>query len=231
MLSWLPEVASTYGPEIDRVFYVILALTGGSFILTETCLFWFAWKYRYREGRRAYFTHGNKTIEVVWTIIPAIVLVFLTVTSKTGWDRIRHTFPPSDVNVLVTGKQFAWEVRYAGLDGEMGTVDDVVLDNEMHVPVGRPVRIQLRSLDVIHSFFLPNMRLKQDAVPGLTIPIWFEPTKTGDFEIACAELCGFGHTTMHGMLTVHTPEEYKAWLEQAEKDAGQQQAAPDEGPA
>jgi len=231
MLVWLPEVASSYGGQIDHLFYIILALTGGSFILTEACLFIFAWKYRHREGRRAHFTHGSKSIEVVWTVVPAVVLVVLTFLSQSSWALIRHTYPPSDVNILITASQYNWEVRYAGQDGKMETADDVVLNNEMHVPVGRPVRIQLRSKDVIHSFFLPNMRLKQDAVPGLTIPIWFEPIKTGEFEIACAELCGFGHTTMAGILTVHSPAEYKAWLEQAEKDAAQQAAPPPEGPA
>jgi cytochrome c oxidase subunit II len=232
MLSWLPEVASTYGPRIDKIFYIILYLTGASMVLTEACLFWFAWKYRSRAGRKAHYTHGNHTLEVIWTVIPAIILAGLTMASKPVWDLVHHTYPKSDVNLLITASQFNWEVRYAGADGKFETPDDVVLNNEMHVPVGKPVRIQLRSKDVIHSFFLPNMRLKQDAVPGLTIPVWFEPTKTGTFEIACAELCGFGHYTMHGILTVQTAEEYKAWIEQAEKDAVPQQApAASDGPA
>jgi cytochrome c oxidase subunit 2 len=232
MFVWLPEVASTYGPRIDHLFFIILALTGGGMILTEACLFWFAWKYRHREGRRAHYTHGNKTIEAVWTVIPAGILVMLTFMSKSVWDFVKHTNPPSDVNLLITASQFNWEVRYPGLDGKLETGDDVVLNNEMHVPLGRPTHIMLRSKDVIHSFFLPNMRLKQDAVPGLTIPVWFEPTKAGNYEIGCAELCGFGHYTMHGILTVHPAEEYKAWLEQAEKEAGPQAApAADEGPA
>jgi len=232
MLVWLPEVASTYGPKIDFIFYVILYLTGGSFILTEALLFYFTFKYRHREGRKAYFTHGNHTIEVVWTVVPAVVLVVLTFMSKSVWDEVRHTWPDSDVNLMVTASQFTWEVRYPGADGKFETADDVVLTNEMHVPVGKPIHIQLRSKDVIHSFFLPNMRLKQDAVPGLTIPVWFQATKTGDFEIACAELCGFGHYTMHGALTVHSQEEYKTWLEEAQKNAAPaQEAAPSDGPA
>ena len=232
MLVWLPEVASTYGPKIDYIFYVILYLTGGSFILTEAVLFYFAFKYRHREGRRSYYTHGNHKIEVVWTVVPAVILVVLTFMSKGVWDEVRHTWPDSDVNLMVTASQFTWEVRYPGADGKFDTADDVVLTNEMHVPVGKPIHIQLRSKDVIHSFFLPNMRLKQDAVPGLTIPIWFEPTKTGNFEIACAELCGFGHYTMHGALTVHPAEEYKTWLEEAMKNANPaNQAAPSDGPA
>src|SRR5947199_7140333 len=99
MLAWLPEVASTYGPQIDRLFYIILYLTGGSLVLTEACLFWFAWKYRSREGRRARFIHGNGTLEVVWTIIPAIILAALTFASKPVWDLVHHTYPASDVNV------------------------------------------------------------------------------------------------------------------------------------
>ncbi|MCI0657905.1 MAG: cytochrome c oxidase subunit II [Acidobacteria bacterium] len=232
MFVWLPEVASTYGPRIDHLFYIILYLTGGSFILTEAVLFYFSFKYRHREGRRSFYTHGNSTVEVVWTVVPAVVLVVLTFMSKTVWDEVRHTWPDSDVNLLVTASQFTWEVRYPGADGKFETSDDVVLTNEMHVPVGKPVRLQLRSKDVLHSFFLPNMRVKQDAVPGLTIPIWFEATKTGDFEIACAELCGFGHYTMHGALTVHPADEYKTWLEEAQKSAvPSEQAAPSDGPA
>jgi len=232
MLVWLPEVASTYGPKIDYIFYVILYLTGGSFILTEAALFYFAFKYRHREGRRSYYTHGNHKVEVVWTVVPAVILVVLTFMSKGVWDEVRHTWPDSDVNLMVTASQFTWEVRYPGADGKFDTPDDVVLTNEMHVPVGKPVHIQLRSKDVIHSFFLPNMRLKQDAVPGLTIPVWFQATRTGDFEIACAELCGFGHYTMHGALTVHPAEEYKTWLEEAMKNANPaNQAAPSDGPA
>ena len=232
MSDWLPEVASTFGPKIDHLFYIILYLTGGSFIVTEALLFYFAFKYRSRKDRRAHYTHGNNTLEIVWTVVPAVVLVVLTFMSKSVWDEVRHTWPKTDVNLLITASQFTWEVRYPGTDEKFETADDVVLTNEMHVPVGKPVHIQLRSKDVLHSFFLPNMRVKQDAVPGLTIPVWFEATKTGDFEIACAELCGFGHYTMHGALTVHAAEEYKTWLEEAQKSASPaQEAAPFDGPA
>jgi cytochrome c oxidase subunit 2 len=228
MLDYLPEVASSFGGEIDRIFYIILVVTGAVFLATEALLFWFVWKYRHREGRRAHYTHGNKTLEVVWTTVPAVALVILTLMSKSTWDLIRFQFPSTDLNLVVIASQFNWEVRYPGLDGKLETQDDVVLNNEMHLPAGKPVRIQLKSKDVIHSFFLPHMRVKQDAVPGLTIPIWFEPTKEGEYEIACAELCGFGHYTMHGILTVHTPEEYEAWIRQAEQEAAGATAAPPE---
>ena len=116
--------------------------------------------------------------------------------------------------IRVTAKQFNWEVRYPGLDGKLDTEDDVVMDNDFHVPVNKVVRVQLRSRDVIHSFFVPQLRLKQDAVPGREIPVWFEATKNGKYEVPCAELCGFGHSGMKGYLFVDTPADYATWAEQ-----------------
>jgi cytochrome c oxidase subunit 2 len=114
----------------------------------------------------------------------------------------------------VTAKQFNWEMLYPGPDGQFGTADDLLLDNELHVPVNKVVRVTLKSKDVIHSFFLPHVRLKQDAVPGREIEAWFEATKLGRYEIPCAELCGFGHSGMKGWLTVHPPDEYQKWVKQ-----------------
>src|SRR4030095_17190892 len=132
MFVWLPEVASPYGPKIDHLFYIILYLTGGSFILTEAGLFYFAFKYRHRGGRRSHYTHGNSTVEVVWTVVPAVVLVVLTFMSKSVWDEVRHTWPDHGVDLLITAKHFHWEVRYAGADGKMETAEDAVLEQEMH---------------------------------------------------------------------------------------------------
>ncbi|MEE9171716.1 MAG: hypothetical protein V3U41_02260 [candidate division NC10 bacterium] len=119
---------------------------------------------------------------------------------------------PGDVRVHVTGKQFNWEILYPGPDGRFGTADDLQVDNELHVPVGKIVRVTLKSKDVIHSFFLPNLRLKQDTMPGREIEAWFEATKPGVYEIPCAELCGFGHSGMLGHLTVHSAEDYEKWV-------------------
>ena len=124
---------------------------------------------------------------------------------------------PAVVRIQVYGKQFEWRLRYPGPDREFGTVDDVVGVAEMHVPVDRPVVVQLQSRDVLHSFWLPNARLKQDLVPGLTIRQWFEIYKTGKYPIVCAELCGQLHTTMKGRLVVETDEEFAAWLEKQGK--------------
>ena len=167
--------------------------------------------YRQKEGRRATYTHGNTTLEIIWTIIPAAILIVLSFMSVSTWAKVKRYAPDSDFELQVTAKQFNWEVVYPGADHQFGTPDDVKFDNDLHVPVNKVVRVHLSSRDVIHSFFLPNLRLKQDAVPGRTILVWFEATKPGKYELPCAELCGFGHSGMKGWLYVHTPEEYAKW--------------------
>lgn len=214
MMSWLPENVSTFGPGIDRMFYLIYYITGATFVLVMTLLVAFLIMYRYQEGRRATYTHGNSTLEIVWTIVPALILVMLGFMSKGKWDEIKKNVPPADVQVRVTGKQFNWEVMYPGPDGKFETGDDVQFDNDVHVPVNKVVRVLLRSKDVIHSFFVPALRLKQDALPGREIVVWFEVTKPGTYEIPCAELCGFGHSGMKGMLIVHDAAGYDAWVKE-----------------
>jgi cytochrome c oxidase subunit II len=211
MLRWLPEDVSTYGHEIDSLFYLIYYITAVTFILVTVLMVVFLVKYREQPGRRAIYTHGNTTLEIIWTIIPAAILIVLSFMSVSTWAKVKRSVPPTDFDIQVTAKQFNWEVVYPGADGKFGTPDDVNFDNDLHVPVNKVVRIHLGSKDVIHSFFLPNLRLKQDAVPGRTILVWFEATKPGKYELPCAELCGFGHSGMKGWLYVHTPEEYAKW--------------------
>jgi len=214
MMNWLPENVSTYGGEVDSLFYLIYYITGATFILVMVTLLAFLVLYRRREGRRATYSHGNTTLEIIWTVVPAIILVVLSFMSQASWARIKSHAPPGDVEVQVTSKQFNWEMLYPGPDGKFGTADDLMLENELHVPVGKIVRVHLRSKDVIHSFFLPNLRLKQDSVPGREILAWFEATKPGKYEIPCAELCGFGHSGMKGWLTVHPADEYDRWVKE-----------------
>jgi cytochrome c oxidase subunit 2 len=120
-------------------------------------------------------------------------------------------FPETALELAVHAKQFEWNVTYPGADGRLGSEDDFELRNQLHLPVSRPVRVRLTAEDVIHSFFLPNFRVKQDAVPGMEIPVWFEATDTGQFVLGCAELCGLGHYRMRGTVTVHNPEAYDTW--------------------
>ena len=214
MLRWLPEDVSTFGPEIDSLFYLIYYITAATFILVTFLMILFLIMYRQKEGRRATYTHGNTTLEIIWTIVPAAILIVLSFMSVSTWAKIKRHAPDSDFERQVTAKQFNWEVVYPGADGKFDTPDGVKFDNDLHVPVNKVVRIHLGSKDVIHSFFLPNLRLKQDAVPGRTILVWFEATKPGKYELPCAELCGFGHSGMKGWLYVHTPEEYQQWASQ-----------------
>jgi len=215
MLSWwLPEDVSTYGKDIDFLFHLIYYITGATFVLVAAAMIAFLVLYRHKEGRRATYTHGNTTLEIVWTIVPTLILVVLTFLSVPTWARIKIQMPATDLTVQVNAKQFNWIVTYPGPDGKFGTEDDRTFDNEIHVPVGKPVKLVLKAQDVIHSLFMPNLRFKQDAVPGREIPAWFEATKPGKYEMPCAELCGFGHSGMRGWLFVHTPEEYAKWVKQ-----------------
>jgi len=208
---WLPENVSTFGGEIDWLFHLIYAITAITGILVFVAMIAFLVMYRDRPGRRARYTHGNTTLEIVWTVVPALILVVLTFLSVPAWSKIKMTQPPTDVVIQVTAKQFNWQVAYPGPDGKFGTEDDKRFLDEMHVPMNKPIRVILKSQDVIHSFFVPSFRIKQDAVPGREIAAWFDATKPGKYEWPCAELCGFGHSGMKGWIYVHTPEDYAKW--------------------
>jgi len=216
---WLPENVSTYGREIDWLFHLIYVITGITFILVAAAMIAFLIMYRDRPGRRARYTHGNTSLEIVWTIVPALILVVLTALSAPAWSKIKMSAPPTDFVVDVTAKQFNWQVKHPNSD-------KVFLD-EMHVPVNKVVHVNLKSQDVIHSFFVPQFRMKQDAVPGRSILAWFEVTKPGKYEWPCAELCGFGHSGMRGWIYVHSPEDYKKWAaENLAADAKPAEAKP-----
>jgi cytochrome c oxidase subunit 2 len=216
MSSWFPENVSTFGADIDGIFWLIFYITTVWFFITEGLIVYFIIRYRRRPGRKAVYAAGDTWSQLAWILVPlAIVVVLDLIIDIRGadvWARVKLQRPPADIVVRAVGKQFNWEFVYPGADGKFGTEDDLQTDNELHVPVGKPISILLSSKDVIHSFFLPHFRLKQDALPGREIPVWFEATKTGEFEIPCAELCGFGHSGMKGMLFVHSGEEYQNWL-------------------
>jgi cytochrome c oxidase subunit 2 len=215
----LPEDVSTYGGKIDGLFHLILWITGTIFVIVEVLLLLFLFRYRRREGRPAHYTHGSNRLEVIWTIVPAVICVVLAMLSRRSWAEIKQNMPQGAMNVEVTAEQFAWNIRYPGPDGKLETADDVITLNQLHFPVGRPLIVTLHSKDVIHSFFLPEFRVKQDAVPGMTTRIWLEATRVGHWEIACAELCGLGHFRMKGFVTVETPEEFERWLAETAREA------------
>lgn len=217
-LRWFPENISTYGGEIDAVFALIYYLTLAWFFLLMGAFVLFLVLYRRRDGRRASYVQGERLREAAWVLVPLLVVLVLDVwidlRGGPVWAKVKTQIPPTDLTIQVTAKQFNWEVLYPGPDGKFGTEDDRQFDNELHVPVGKPVRLVLKSKDVIHSLFSPNLRLKQDMVPGRTIPAWFEATKPGKYELPCAELCGFGHSGMKAWLYVHPPEEYTKWVKE-----------------
>jgi cytochrome c oxidase subunit 2 len=236
---WLPVGASAAAAGIDHHFTTTFILMGAVFIAAQLTLGWFAWKYRDRGTGSvpAHYSHGNMTLEVVWTLLTIVLFIGLNLASESIWATERfEAAKPGSVQVEVTGMQFAWYFRYPGPDGKFGatkpeledaslggagalgldTTDpaskDDVITGTMVVPVNRQIEVILRSHDVIHSFFVPAMRFKQDAVPGLAIHMHFTPITTGEFEIACAELCGLGHYKMHGIVKVVSDEEFSQWL-------------------
>jgi cytochrome c oxidase subunit 2 len=208
---WLPKNVSTFGDEIDWLFHLIYWITGITFILVAVAFLAFLFIYRDRPGRRARYTHGSTPLEIAWTVAPTLILVVLTFLSLPAWSRIKMQMPQTEHVVQVTAKQFNFEFTYPGADGTFGTADDKSFLDELHVPVGKPVRVNLRARDVIHSLFVPQFRFKQDLVPGREIAGWFEVKEAGKFEAPCAELCGFGHSGMKAWVYAHAGADYDKW--------------------
>ncbi len=214
-MSWiLPSSASTFAGDIDFLYYVILAITGIAFLVVEGGLIWFIIKYRSRPGRKALYTHGSTKAEIIWTAVPAVTVVIIGLMSGGVWNTVkgRNSVPADAIPYGIHVQQFEWNFTYRGPDGQLGTGDDFVVRNQLHIPVDQPVVMRMTAEDVIHSFFVPAFRVKQDAVPGMSINVWFQATEEGEYEIACAELCGLGHYRMRAMVTVHSASDYQQWL-------------------
>jgi cytochrome c oxidase subunit II len=221
---WLPENVNDHGGVIDNLFLFILVLTGIIFVGTGIVLFWFLWKYTASSNTEPVkFSHGSHTLEVVWSILPAATLLFIAIYQMNAWADAKMRRPtvmeggqevPQLPLVEVTGRQFEWRIRYAGEDGIIGTPDDVFTVNELHLPVNEDVVIAIKTEDVLHSFFLPNLRIKQDVVPGMKQFVWFRPNRAGRYDIVCAELCGWGHYKMRGELVLESRASFDAWLKE-----------------
>ncbi len=210
---WLPPDVSEHGHTIDHLFNFILVLTGLVFVGTEVVLFWFLWKYdNDTNNEPVKFTHGSHNLEIVWTILPAATLLFIAIYQMNAWADVKLRKPDMAPTCKVTARQFEWRIQYPGKDGVLDTIDDIHHVNDLHIPVNEQILVQLESMDVLHDFFLPNLRIKQDAVPGMTIPVWFRATEQGTYDLVCAELCGWGHYKMKGRLTVETKAQYEQWL-------------------
>jgi cytochrome c oxidase subunit II len=232
--GFLP-LASEHGGFIDSLFTATLIITGVVFLLTHLVLALFTFKYKSKgNGEKAFWYPENKKLEIIWTVIPAVIILALIIVGQVGWAKIFHMDPPDNAfTVEITGEQFAWNIRYPGEDGEFGRTDpelisrfnplgldrsdpaaedDIMLLNELRLPLDHPVLLKIRSKDVIHSVFLPNFRVKMDAVPGMTTTFSFTPNRAGEFDLVCTELCGLGHYRMRGYVVVQPMGELQEWL-------------------
>ena len=219
--AWLPENYSVAGKTIDHLFYLLNWISAFIFVGTGLVIGWVIWRYDHRRRSKAsYFSHNVK-LELIWTIIPALILVFIAFYQMNSWAETKMIRPVIMQNgqeatkppmVLVMAKRFGWEFHYAGPDGLIETEDDDYIENELVLPVHTDIVLQLETRDVIHSFFVPQLRVKQDIVPGMKQFMWFRATTTAEMDIACTELCGWGHYTMKGRLRLVSPQDYNQWL-------------------
>jgi cytochrome c oxidase subunit 2 len=242
MLNWMPVQASSHAAEIDHMtvlvhwLMLILFVGWGAFFLFVLV--------RFRRGAnpRASYTGAkgkiSKGLEVAVAVIEGVLLVFYAIPA---WATRVNRFPSESeaVVVRVVGEQFAWNIQYPGPDGKFGRTeiarvsadnplgldrsdpnakDDITTINQLYLPENRPALVHLSSKDVIHSFGLYEMRVKQDAIPGMTIPVWFVPTRRGEYDITCSQLCGLGHFRMRGFLTIQSDADFRKWQDDQEKE-------------
>ena len=238
---WFPAGVSAHAPAMDHQFTVAFGILGGLFIAGQLLLAFVIFRARAHNGapsgsKAPRFPRGDWRFEAAWTIATTCIFFGLSLAGGKLWSQIRlHDAEPGALNVEVTGMQFQWYFRYAGADGKLGRIDaqrfarpdegnplgidpsdpagrDDIVSSAMVVPAGRDVMLTLRAQDVIHSLFIPAMRFKQDAVPGMEIHAKFKPMQTGNYEISCTQLCGLGHYRMRATVRVVSEEEFKGWL-------------------
>ncbi len=228
-----PEDVSLHGWRIDRVIQYLDLVVTIAFGLVLAALIYFIFRYRARPGHAAVYDHGDKPVHIFATVCLGLLVFFsidMVIENMSFHDlkEVFWNFPQgSDVlKVEIMPQQFAWNIRYAGDDGEFATEDDIVAPlNQMHVPVDVPVVVQMSSYDVVHAFYVANLRIKQDAVPGNVTTFWFQTTKKGVYEIACSALCGIGHTNMRGFLTVESREDFERWLSELKAESSSEEDA------
>lgn len=223
---WFPSPPmSRTGVQIDGLFYLILIIVAITFVATQYVLAYALWMGATKDGgSKALFSHGSHKLEIIWTIVPSFILVFISLAQLDVLAEIRviSKFPEKAVKVAeVTARQFEWRIRYPKPGTELTTEPnpgDLYFVNELHVPTGKPVVVNLRTQDVQHAFFSPQLRVKQDAVPGLVIPVWFEIEKVGNFDLVCAELCGWGHYKMKARIVAESQSSVDKYLSKLEAE-------------
>jgi len=229
---WFPPSISEYGAQIDSQFLITIIVVGLAFTAAQVGLGYTLWRYRDNQSaERATYSHGNNRLEIVWTVITAIIFIGLAVLGQRVWAQLHFQQPPADaVKIEVVAQQFQWNFHYAGADQKLGqTKPELISDSSLNfiglddsdpnskddsvvstliVPVNRKVELMLRSKDVTHDLWVPQLRIKQDAVPGLNIPFPFTATQVGQYEVACAELCGQLHYKMRANMLVLPENEH-----------------------
>jgi len=243
-------IASEHGVIVENLFSITMWVTVFVFIATQIFLFGFGWKYRYKKDNKAAYYPHNNTLELAWTIIPAIVLAWLIISGLKQWNNITGPAPEESEVIEVMGYQYAWAIRYPGKDRELGNYDFRMIDavnavgidmkdqnayddfmaTQLVIPEGRPVHLQIRGRDVIHSVYNPHFRIQMNAVPGMPTRLWFTPTvstagmraQTGNpefnYELVCNKICGKGHYSMKGIITVLEQDEYDAWYRESQQN-------------
>ena len=237
---WTPwystPIASNWG-SIDFAIDVTFWITGVAYVIIILFMAWCCYKYRYRPDRRADYEPENHRLEWWLTGITSVGVIGLLTPGLLAWNDF-VTVPKNAVQFEVVGKQWGWNFRLPGKDGKLGTTkikfitddnpfginpkdpngkDDVLIEDEdLHLPLGVPIKMNLRSIDVLHNFYVPQFRAKMDLVPGMVTYFWLEPTRTGTFDILCAELCGVGHHAMRGTVVVDDKTAFNKWLGEQE---------------
>jgi cytochrome c oxidase subunit II len=212
-INWDGQQASAEAPKIDNLLTVMIVLSAFVFSLVMVMLFYALWKFKAKPGDESDGEpiHGNTRLEIAWTLIPTIIVLFAGGYSWKVLDDIEDP-QPNHLTVTVFSQQFAWSFAYPGQDYAW-------TEGELHVPVGRQVHFKMHALDVIHSFWVPEWRIKKDNVPGITTTAIVTPDRVGTYQLVCTELCGFGHATMRARVVVEPPGQFRKWVENLDQKA------------
>ncbi len=216
MIEYYLEAVSSYAGEIDGLIVLVTVIVGFWFILCEVVFFGFILRYRRKEGVKADYITGEEEELSRWIHWPHYLIIvcdiFIIYGAVRVWYNVKQNLPPAQQTVRVIAQQWAWSFVHPGPDGVLDTPDDIKTVDELHIQKNTVYHYHLEARDVLHSFSVPVVRLKQDAIPGRVITGWFKAIKTGTFDIQCAEICGLGHGVMAGRIVIETPEQHMAWM-------------------
>ncbi|HET9328835.1 MAG TPA: cytochrome C oxidase subunit II [Candidatus Eisenbacteria bacterium] len=223
LLKIVPPLASNFAAQNDQLFILITILVGVWFIAAEAMFFWLIFRFRARPNVATQYITGKEKHLHRWVSWPHFLIlvcdVVIIIAAVQLWVRVKQTLPAADRTVRVVAQQWAWTFTDPGADGVLDTPDDVRTTDELHLLLNKRYHFLLESKDVLHSFFVPSFRLKQDAIPGRIYTGWFETTRAGTYDILCAEICGIGHGVMGAKLVVEGEAEHATWLQRHAHDA------------